>query len=106
MKMIITLVAVAGVVFGLSQATPVVAYSGQNQSGYIFSGMMGNYIDVDVDGINDNALDADGDGIPNGQDPDFVRPQDGSGVGAGRGTGTGTASCDTTGPKGSAKRGR
>ena len=31
------------------------------------------------DGLNDNAFDADGDGIPNGQDPDFVRPEDGSG---------------------------
>jgi hypothetical protein len=92
MKKIITLVAVAGVVFGLSQATPVVAHAGQSHSGHIFSGMMGNYID------------GDGDGIPNGQDPDFVRSQDGSGVAAGKGVGTG--SCDTTGPKGSAKRGR
>jgi len=30
-------------------------------------------------------LDADNDGIPNGQDPDFVRPQDGSGAGKGKG---------------------
>ena len=38
-----------------------------------------NFIDADGDGVNDNALDADGDGIPNGQDPDYIRPQDGSG---------------------------
>ena len=31
------------------------------------------------DGLNDNAFDSDGDGIPNGQDPDFVRPKDGTG---------------------------
>ena len=35
--------------------------------------------DLDGDGINDNAMDDDGDGIPNGQDPDYTRPQDGSG---------------------------
>jgi len=37
------------------------------------------FIDLDGDGINDNAPDADGDGIPNGMDPDYVRPMDGSG---------------------------
>ena len=104
MKKIITMVAVAGVVFGLLQVTPVVAHAGQNQSGHIFSGMMGNFIDLNGDGINDNALDADGDGVLNGQDPDFVRPQDGSGVGLGAGTGTGT--CTTTGTNSGGRRGR
>jgi len=33
----------------------------------------GNFIDLNGDGFNDNAPDADGDGIPNGQDPDYVR---------------------------------
>ncbi|MCI0512246.1 hypothetical protein L0128_03445 [candidate division KSB1 bacterium] len=42
------------------------------------------FIDENGDGINDNALDADGDGIPNGQDPDYTKPQDGSGRQAGR----------------------
>ncbi len=64
------------------------------------------FVDVNGDGINDNALDADGDGIPNGQDADFVRPQDGSGSknmfgkGSGKkglGTGNGTGICDGTG---------
>lgn len=40
---------------------------------------VGGYIDEDGDGFNDNAPDADGDGIPNGQDPDYVKPADGSG---------------------------
>jgi hypothetical protein len=37
------------------------------------------FVDLNGDGINDNAIDSDGDGIPNCQDPDYVRPQDGSG---------------------------
>lgn len=38
------------------------------------------FIDVDGDGLNDNARDDDGDGIPNGQDDDYLPPQDGSGA--------------------------
>ncbi len=37
------------------------------------------FIDLNNDGINDRALDSDGDGIPNCTDPDFVKPQDGTG---------------------------
>ncbi len=37
------------------------------------------FVDENGDGINDLARDADGDGIPNGQDPDWTRPLDGSG---------------------------
>jgi hypothetical protein len=40
-----------------------------------------NFIDEDGDGFNDLAPDADGDGIPNGLDPDYERPQDGEGLG-------------------------
>ena len=43
------------------------------------------FIDEDGDGFNDLAPDADGDGIPNGLDDDFVRPEDGSGLGSGSG---------------------
>ena len=38
------------------------------------------FIDEDGDGINDRAKDHDGDGIPNGQDPDWVKPEDGTGT--------------------------
>jgi hypothetical protein len=37
------------------------------------------FVDENGDGINDRARDADGDGIPNGQDPDWVKPEDGTG---------------------------
>jgi len=38
-----------------------------------------SFIDENGDGINDLAKDADGDGIPNGQDPDWAKPEDGTG---------------------------
>lgn len=37
------------------------------------------FVDENGDGICDSARDADGDGIPNGQDPDWTRPLDGTG---------------------------
>jgi hypothetical protein len=37
------------------------------------------FIDENGDGINDLARDSDNDGIPNCIDPDWVRPQDGTG---------------------------
>lgn len=37
------------------------------------------FVDLNGDGFNDNAPDHDGDGIPNGLDEDWTRPQDGSG---------------------------
>ncbi len=104
MKKIISMITVAGVVFGLSQITPVDAGAAQRQSKNIFSGMMSNFVDLDGDGFNDNALDADGDGIPNGQDSDYVKPANCTAISSGTGVGTGT--CDSKGPKGSAKRGR
>lgn len=92
------------------------------------------FIDLNGDGINDNAIDSDGDGIPNGKDPDYVKPQDGTGRkmmngktaksgkggfgpgdgtgnksvgprdGSGYGPGTATRNCDGTGPKGNLGR--
>lgn len=47
------------------------------------------FVDENGDGICDFALDHDGDGIPNSQDSDWTRPQDGSGKKAGKGTGNG-----------------
>jgi len=41
-----------------------------------------NFVDEDGDGYNDNAPDADGDGIPNGQDEDYV-PAGNGGYGGG-----------------------
>jgi len=32
-----------------------------------------NFVDADGDGYNDNAPDHDGDGIPNGIDPDYIK---------------------------------
>jgi hypothetical protein len=37
------------------------------------------FIDEDGDGFNDLAPDHDGDGVPNGLDPDYERPEDGTG---------------------------
>ncbi len=38
------------------------------------------FVDENGDGFNDLAPDADGDGIPNGLDPDYVKPADGTGM--------------------------
>jgi len=46
------------------------------------------FADENADGYNDNAPDADGDGIPNSQDPDYERLGDGGRRG-GRGMRTG-----------------
>lgn len=44
------------------------------------SGRRQGFVDENGDGINDLAPDHDGDGIPNGQDPDWVKKKrDGSG---------------------------
>lgn len=43
------------------------------------TGTGANFVDENGDGFNDNAPDHDGDGIPNGQDPDYIKAQDGSG---------------------------
>ena len=40
-----------------------------------------HFVDVNGDGINDHAPDADKDGIPNGQDPDYVKAGLGQGAG-------------------------
>jgi hypothetical protein len=48
------------------------------------------FVDENGDGICDLALDHDGDGIPNSQDKDWTRPQDGTGNKAGKGNGNGS----------------
>ena len=84
------------------------------------------FMDQDCDGVNDNSRDHANDGIPNGQDPDWAAPKDGSGYqnqngrrganGKGNGTGwnnasfrgqgkgLGTGVCDGTGPRGKTGR--
>jgi len=72
-----------------------------------------HFIDLNNDGYNDNAPDADGDGIPNGQDPDYVRPLNGKGsMFMYNGDASkkiyryGSGICDGTGPKGFKRSGR
>lgn len=48
-----------------------------------FGYMVGGFLDEDGDGFNDLAPDADGDGIPNGLDPDYAPVCDGTGDGLG-----------------------
>jgi hypothetical protein len=57
------------------------------------------FIDENGDGINDLAKDHDGDGVPNGQDPDWARPADGTGYKEQykKGAGTATAAADAKG---------
>ncbi len=43
------------------------------------------FVDENGDGICDQLRDHDGDGIPNSQDPDWERPEDGSGFKNGQG---------------------
>jgi hypothetical protein len=84
------------------------------------------FVDENGDGINDMLRDHDNDGLPNCQDPDWTRPQDGSGYknrfgngnggqnGGGHGWNNasfrgsqgqfGPGVCDGTGPKGKINR--
>lgn len=57
------------------------AANGRGQrSGNSYKGSHG-FVDADGDGFNDNAQDADLDGIPNGQDADYVSQNPGRGKG-------------------------
>ncbi len=91
MKKFIRLAAVAGFVLAVMPAVPASA------QGFFDNPLMQLFGGGDCDGINENAPDADGDGIPNGQDPDYVRSLDGSGSGSGVNSVTGTGVCDGTG---------
>lgn len=70
-------------------------YGSMNRYGNTAQGMERN-------GNGRRATDTDGDGVVNGQDPDYVRPQDGTGRGATdyQGAGTGSRLLDGTGPHG------
>lgn len=102
MKRILTLIALAGMFTSFASATTAIA-AGNEQAKMFGIG----FTDLDGDGINDNALDADGDGIPNGLDTDFTPPADGSGKRFGSGSANATnvnASTQGTTAKGMAKR--
>jgi hypothetical protein len=58
------------------------------------------FIDQNGDGINDLYRDADNDGIPNCQDPDWTRPLDGTGYKGGKGTGQANAAIQAGNGKG------
>ncbi len=97
MKKIISMVAVFGIVFSVSQVTPVVANAAQNQY-KAFSGGLRSFIDLNGDSINDNAPDDDGDGIPNGQDPDYLRNKNASGKNRSASAGTGVCTNPAVAP--------
>jgi hypothetical protein len=117
MKKFIGIAMIAGSIVSLSLSNPVYARVPQGGGGGSMGGNGGGsnnsssktgFVDADNNGINDRARDANSDGVPNGQDPTYVRPQDGSGTGRGAvlGTGTGTPVLDGTGPHGAGKAAR
>lgn len=63
-KLILTIIIIA--VFGFVHAQDTTAMPPKHGR---------QFIDLDGDGYNDNAPDHDGDGIPNGLDPDWTRHQ-------------------------------
>ena len=70
-----------------------------------------NFVDADGDGICDNigiyGRDDDGNGIPNGQDDDYVQPLDGSGMHRGKGqNGDGAQPLDGSGKRGGNRQGK
>ncbi len=89
-KQLLTVMMMAVAISLFAIASPVYAQGGQWGNGHgDFGGGAngpGEFIDEDGDGYNDNAPDADGDGIPNYADEDYVRPADGQGNGNGPGS--------------------
>lgn len=108
MKKMMTMVAMAGLVIGVSALDPAVAGAAQNRGSNMFSSLlMSNFVDLDGDGINDNAIDADGDGVADCTTTDAVRPEDGTGARRGSTLNTsGTGTTTGTGTGSMARRGR
>lgn len=69
---LLTTILALGLIF-IAQPIQAQGFGGGNGFGGV-----GEFIDEDGDGFNDLAPDADGDGIPNGLDEDYVPPQDGN----------------------------
>jgi len=103
MRRIVTLVAVVALVASFAIGTTALAGKGSQDQDRTRDGIQqqdrdrdcqcdcDEPCDADGDGVCDNCgghlpigPDADGDGVPNGQDPDYVPPQDGSGQQNGR----------------------
>jgi len=63
--------------------------------------MRTQFVDQNGDGINDVYRDHDNDGVPNCQDPEWTRPQDGTGFKGGQGNGQGNAGIRAGNRKGS-----
>lgn len=101
MKQLIGTAALAAIIFGLISANPLYARgpggmgrgngggSAAGTSTGSGSGSRAGFVDANADGKNDRAKDSNGDGIVNGQDPAYSRPQDGSGSMNGRRKGAG-----------------
>lgn len=75
MKALATTLTGLVLVLGLILSSTNVTQAQDRGNGYTVRG----FEDNDGDGFNDLAPDFDNDGIPNGQDPDYTRPQDGNG---------------------------
>ena len=79
-----TALAIAAALAVISLGNQLQAQSGDwGPGGQGFGPGPGMFVDENGDGINDLAPDADGDGIPNGEDEDYVRPANGTGYGPG-----------------------
>lgn len=98
MKQLIGTAALAAIIFGLVSANPLYARgtgggmgrgNGAGTSTGSGSGSRAGFEDGQTNGNNYRAKDSNGDGIVNGQDPTYIRPQDGTGSMNGRGKGTG-----------------
>jgi hypothetical protein len=75
MKALTTTLTIFVLALGLTLIGSNAAMAQDRGNGYTVRG----FVDNDADGFNDLAPDADNDGIPNGQDPDYDRPLDGNG---------------------------
>ncbi len=93
-KQLLTAMMMIAALSAFAIASPVYA-----QAGGEWGNGPGEFIDENGDGFNDLAPDADGDGIPNAHDEDYVKPQDGSGAGFGGNGGSGSGPADGTGHK-------
>lgn len=74
MAMILALALPAAVAFAQSDSAQGNGSQHQQDGGNAYG-----FVDADGDGFNDLAPDHDGDGIPNGIDPDWVKPEGGEG---------------------------